>query len=222
LKGDVLPDRIILWLAHTDKDKITTKLQKLEKQGLEIRFCEDIKSYKKLIPALYEFPNDILITVDDDLLYYKDWFAKLKQGYIDNPQKICCHRAHLIALDNQNKILPYKQWEYCKANFQSPSNLIFPTGCGGILYPPHLLHPTVINEKQFMELCPQGDDIWFWAMAKLQGTEYYVVPNGHNSDNKKNDLQNKGGEEPLWHKNIEENRNDKQIKAVLEKYPETI
>lgn len=219
LNGDTLPDRIILWLAHNDKNKISKQLLKLQEQGLEIRFCEDLKSYKKLIPALCEYPKDILITIDDDLRYKKDWFAKLKQTFINDSHKICCHRAHLITFDNENKILPYKKWEHCKANYQSPAKFIFPTGCGGILYPPNSLHTNVLDEKLFMTLCPKADDIWFWAMAKLQATEHCVVPNGYNLDDKKNDLQKKGGEESLWLKNVEENWNDKQINTILEKYP---
>jgi hypothetical protein len=59
-------------------------------------------------------------------------------------------------------------------------------------------------------------------MAKLQGTEYYVIPNGYGSDGKMDDLQNQGGEEPLWQRNIEEGWNDKQIKSILEEFSEIL
>jgi hypothetical protein len=35
--------------------------------GLEIRTCRDLRSVKKLVPALEEFPRAFIATADDDL-----------------------------------------------------------------------------------------------------------------------------------------------------------
>ncbi|MDR0868362.1 MAG: hypothetical protein LBP75_07820 [Planctomycetota bacterium] len=219
--GAVLPDRVILWLAHDDKDKITPSLEKLQAHGLEIRFGDDLKSYKKLIPALREFPDDILITADDDTYYPRDWLSRLKAGYAQNPTKIWCHRAHIITLDEQRQIRSYNRWQGCAALPNTPSGLVFPTGVGGVLYPPHSLHPLITAEKEFLTLAPTADDVWSWAMAKLQGTEYGVIENGYGFGGKMFDLQNESGEKPLWQINTgEQNANDRQIAAVLAKFPE--
>ncbi|MGL5426399.1 MAG: hypothetical protein ACRDAS_00590, partial [Cetobacterium sp.] len=60
----LMPNKIILWLAEDEFNRynIPFMLQKLEKKGLEIGFCKDLKSYKKLIPTLVKYPNDIVIT----------------------------------------------------------------------------------------------------------------------------------------------------------------
>ena len=63
------PDSVVLWLAEEqfpDK-KIPETLLNLQKYGLEVRWCEDIRSFKKLVPSLREFPNDIIVTADDDI-----------------------------------------------------------------------------------------------------------------------------------------------------------
>ena len=215
----VLPDRIILWLAHGET--VPTQLRILQEHGLEIRFCEDVRSYKKLIPALKEFPEDFLITADDDLYYPRNWFAKLKMAYEADPGKIYAHRAHVITLGQDGKILPYRQWRLCAAGVETPQGLIFPTGGGGILYPPHSLHSLVTDEKEFTSLCPTADDVWFWAMAKLRGSQYNVIPYGYGHGGLLFGIQNDGGEEALWRKNAEGD-NDKQIAAVLRRFPELL
>lgn len=136
LNQTIVPDRIILWLAHGTP--IPTILKTFSEAGLEIRFCDDLKSYNKLIPALSEFPNDVLITVDDDVFYPQNWLEQLKNSHQADPSKIHVHRAHEIGVDGEGNLLPYKDWMFC---IQSTDNeeKIFPTGVGGILYPQQFL-----------------------------------------------------------------------------------
>ena len=70
LAGNTLPDKVVLYLTFSQfKDsKIPIELMALtnNNQLFEIRnYNEDIRSYRKLIPALKDFPNDIIVTVDD-------------------------------------------------------------------------------------------------------------------------------------------------------------
>ena len=57
-------NRIILWLDYSfEKQPLPKALQLLQKRGLEIEYCKDIRSYKKLIPALKKslFPLQIYV-----------------------------------------------------------------------------------------------------------------------------------------------------------------
>jgi hypothetical protein len=69
-------DKVILWLAEEEfpnKEKgLPRELIQLIKSGLTISWCRDIKSYKKLIPALEKYPKSIIVTADDDLYYQKN------------------------------------------------------------------------------------------------------------------------------------------------------
>jgi len=209
-KQSVRPDRIILWLGHGSK--IPDKLQKLQKKGLEIKFCEDIRSYTKLLPALHEFPNDVLITADDDVFYPSDWFKLLKDTYLQNPEKICFHRAHEIILDENNKFKPYMKWRH-EINTIENSKRLFPTGVGGVLYPPSSFNNEIFNKTKFTALAPTADDIWFWAMARLNGKEYVLVRNNIAKITEigiLNDGLNK----------INFTRNDEQLMNVVNEYPE--
>lgn len=97
LKQTIKPNKIILWLAKTEfikKEKnLPLNLLLLIKKGLDIKFIKkNIKSYKKLIPSLKKYPNNLIITVDDDIIYRKDTIEKLYKNYIKFPKDIIAHR----------------------------------------------------------------------------------------------------------------------------------
>lgn len=224
LRQEYKPDKLILWLAieefpNGEKD-IPQKILNFKQYGLTIKFCNNIRSYKKLIPALKEFPNDIIVTADDDIYYNKDWLGCLVNKYQSlGNNVIVAHRCHQVKFDKYNKIEDYKKWDKCVKNNEC-SFLNFFTGAGGVLYPPHSLFNECIKEEQFERICPTADDIWFWGMAILNNTKIaitdapmpltYTNPYRElslNGDNILYAVNGKGG-------------NDKQLKMLLHNYPE--
>lgn len=169
-------NKIVLWLDDSYKGKLLPQsLVKQQKRGLEIFFCKDIGPYKKLIPSLCRFPNDAIITVDDDAIYDYDLLERLIIPYLEDPSYIYCHRCHRMQLSHDGSILPYMQWmQHFNCN-DTPSHLNFATGVGGVLYPPHSLDEEVMNEKTFMEICKYADDVWYKAMAIKRGTRVKKV-----------------------------------------------
>lgn len=173
-------DMLILWLAEEqfpNKEKdLPRNLLNLKKYGLTIKWCKDLKSYKKLVFALKEFPNDIIVTADDDIFYPDNWLELLYKSYQDNPQYIHCHRAHQITLNNKGGLNSYNDWPKCISSINASYSNFCTTG-GGVLYPPKSLYKDVLNEALFMTLSPTADDIWFWAMTVLNHTKIKVVNN---------------------------------------------
>ena len=170
------PDEVILWLADSqfpDK-KLPENLTKLQQYGLTINWCEDLRSYKKLIPALQQYPNDIIITVDDDLYYAEDTIETLYNSYIKHPKDIHAHRCGEIVL-GKNKITDVSMRKLYFKEFLGASYLYRQIGYGGVLYPPHSLHSDVLDTKKFTTLVPTHDDIWFWVMAVLNNTKIRSV-----------------------------------------------
>ncbi len=217
-------DMLILYLAEDEfpnmEEDLPQRLLKLKENGLTIRWCKNLKSYKKLIPALTEFPNDIIVTADDDIYYPSDWLLKLYESYLKNPDNIHCHRAHRISFKN-NEIEPYKNWQTC-INYGSTSPINFFTGGGGVLYPPNSLHKDALNEELFLKLAPNADDIWFYAMAVLNNKKIQVVEKPCNNIKYVNPKRELGayGEGTLFLGKNSEGGNDHQLKNVLEHYPE--
>ena len=167
-------DRVVLWLAHEDLEKLPQSVLALREHGLEVRGCKDTRSYKKLIPALAEWPDATLVTADDDVYYPHDWLSGLIATAKLHPDAVIGMRAHMAKVTDDGALNSYAQWELAtSANAPRKTNeCLFPTGVGGILYPPGSLHPDVCDEKQFMSLCPNGDDIWFYWMARKAGTKH--------------------------------------------------
>lgn len=211
-------NRIILWLDTSFQEKsLPTTLERLKERGLEIAFCKDVRSYKKLVPTLCKFPNDVIITVDDDLIYDINLLENLIHAYLDNPNYIYCNRAHKMSLDTNGSLKSYNDWIYECKDIEA-SSLIFPTGVGGVLYPPHSLDREVYNETVFMDICQYADDVWFKAMALKKGTKAKRVETISSTGCEY--LENPSVQDiGLFNINAGSlNRNDEQIKAVFSKY----
>lgn len=214
------PDRIILWLDNTNfsEERLPHRLVRMrDKYGIEIRFCEDIRSYKKLIPTLQQYPNDILVTVDDDLVYRRRLLEHLYNAHLETPTMRLCSLAHQPTFNN-GLFAPYKKWTH-NVMYHSEKP-IFPLGGAGTLYPPHSLHTDVTDKGLFMSLAPQADDIWFWAMGELAGTKTRLIDFGYPFYQIDLLYQFFHKDASLMSSNLHEDNNDVQIKKVLGHYPD--
>lgn len=205
-------DRVILWIAHQDKNALTTAILELQKAGLEIAFCDDLRSYKKIIPSLQNYPDSFIVTADDDVYYWPTWLEELVRGYQRDGKDVICHRAHHIRLNEDGLPLAYSQWEM-ETQRVNASPLNFQTGVGGVLYPPDIFHADVLNVEAFKKLCPQADDVWLYWMLRLNGKSVrktartcalYCWPETQQI--------------ALWQNNLIGGGNDEQIKAMLNVY----
>lgn len=212
-------NRIVLWLDHiTMSQKLPVALKKQMNRGLEIYETPDIRSYTKLIPTLKAFPDATIITVDDDVIYDFDLIERLIMAHQTTPDAIYACRIHSMEFDNNGNLLPYHKWGFTKASIPKRH---FATGVGGVLYPPGSLGTEVLNEKVFLNICPTGDDIWFTAMAKLNGTPIMKVEtrNRNGEDYILNHaIQDMGLRHINIGKNGKDGKNDEQIKAVFTQY----
>jgi len=168
------PKKIILWLSqeqYQTEESIPQSLRALKKRGLEIRFCEDIKPHKKYYHTMQEYPDDIVVTVDDDIFYPENHLEMLWKKHLEYPDAVCCWFAHKIKFDEQGNIKKYKEWESGVSGCTVPTIQIMAVGCGGVLYPPHKLSERLFSIKDITELCPVTDDIWLKAMEVVNGVK---------------------------------------------------
>ena len=178
LNQKMKPQKIILWLAKSqfpngNKD-LSKKLLDLIDKGLTIEYYDrDIKSYKKLIPTLKKYPNNIIVTADDDIIYAKDWLEKLYKTYLKYPKDIVAHRITKFIYKKKT----FKIRTGGKYYYKKPSFLNKLVGLGGVLYFPNCFYKDILNEELFMKLAPTNDDIWFWLQAVLKGTRIRVAKN---------------------------------------------
>lgn len=222
LTGSVLPDKIALYLNRNQfEEGIPARLKELCSQNeiVEVRWYErEMRSYCKLVPALSDFPDDIIVTIDDDVDYKPDMLRNLLRWHRKHPEMIIAHRAKRIKPDK-----PYRKWKKIRwYRFLVKSNWadfnLLQTGVGGVLYPPHSLRADMIDPDKFIRLAPTQDDIWFWAAATANGTKVFPVPFGYN---KPKDLP-KPRELKLKVHNFkgDKDRNREALLNILKEYPE--
>lgn len=221
LNQTVKADEIILWLPNDEfldnESNIPEEILNLRNNGLTIKICENIKSYKKLIPALKEYPNDLIITADDDIYYPQDWIETLYLQHKKHPDNIITHRAKKITLNN-GEINSYNKWHIIESMQKASYTNFFTTG-GGTLFVPSFLDNTVFDEKLFKKLTPYSDDIWFWAMAVLNKTKIEVPPdNMYRLIYTKPERDVLNNKDTLWYSN--EKENDRQLANIFNEFPE--
>lgn len=168
LTQDVGADEIVLWIADNDMPLLPASITELQASGLTIRATEDLRSYKKIIPALREYSDAFIVTADDDVYYPSFWLRRLIEEYRPDVREVLCHRAHLMR-PTKTGYEPYDSWQFNIRSASSDQNIFF-TGVGGVLYPPSSLHPDVGNVAKLKALCPTTDDVWLNWMARLQRT----------------------------------------------------
>lgn len=66
----VCPDRVVINLSLNEYIPESVR-QYIDNHDIEMNFVKDTKVYKKLIPTLKRYPDDCVISIDDDFLYPK-------------------------------------------------------------------------------------------------------------------------------------------------------
>ena len=217
MQGSLKPNRIILWLQDDLKDVILpNSIKKQMERGLEVYYTKNILSYKKIIPTLLLCQESLIVTIDDDVLYEYDTLDRLFMAYCKNPSFIYGCRVKKIGINNKGIIEPYQSWTIME-DVGIPSNLNMCIGVGGVLYPAHCFSDEVFNEEAFMRLCPHGDDLWFWLMAKEKGFKAVKVYTHHS--NGIDYISNVGVQDiSLRRDNVHKNGNDLQFMSLAKEY----
>lgn len=222
LNQSLSPKEVVLWLAIEEfpnkEQDLPDALLNLQNNGLSIKWCNNLKSFKKLIPSLKEYSSSIIVTADDDIFYRKNWLKSLHDAYLKNPNSIICGRGRKIKVKGKT-LDKYETWEVCKT-FENPSYLNLMTGIGGVLYPPNSLNNEVFDYDLACKLCPDADDLWFWAMAVLNKTKITIIDfEKLISINISRDLKFTT-KKRLFDSNID--KNDVQVENILNNFPEIL
>lgn len=217
LRQKCQPQRIILWLADDEwnDNNLPPKIKQLRQKGVEIRYCNDTRSFKKFIPALSLCPNNNIMTVDDDIIYTSDTIDLVWRAHLQNPSEIIAFSTSMPITEN-GVPTHYAEWKHIPST--EKSLLVFPVGSGGTFYPVGSLNEIVLQEDIFMKICPLADDIWFWFCGLLNNTMKIFLKK------KASDMSfdalyqyfHKGS--ALTHTNRLEHANDKQFRNLFEYY----
>ena len=210
-------DKILVYLTDDIKEShLPSSLLELRDRGIEYRFVPlDLKPHKKYYYAMQEFPDDIIVTVDDDVIYYKEMLSELYKTYLKFPKCIVTGRAHEITFNDDGSIKAYDDWNWCSQKCEQSSMKLLATGAGSVLYPPHLLDKKLLFNLDYIKHYITVDDLWLKLVEVLSNVPTVVcslriekmregIP----------DTQAQG----LFNKNVGKNENDLYLKDLDKKF----
>ena len=216
-----MPNRIVLWLdnEHWNDDNLPPLIKRLQKSGLEVYYCEDIKSYKKLIPSLKMFPNNPIVVIDDDSYYDKDLVKWLVEAYEHSDKRTVFATCAKIPEKRNGRYIPYAEWK--NDQYADENTEVSLIGCGGGIYPPGIFDEEILKDEVFMKLAPTADDLWFWVQEMRNGISVRLTPKfGYHllrSVNKIEDFDVSNSDN-LTLTNVVQGRNTQQFEALLQYY----
>ena len=168
--------------------KIPYNLKKLQQKykKFTIHYCNNIGSYRKLIPLLIEKKNRdcLIITTDDDKIYKKNFLNRLVKAYFDNDKKyIIAYRGFLKTnkylrdmtnLNENNEVNNIINKYHNKSNkilqdlvyhlqtkYPIINKLTFFVGNDGVLYHTRFFSPITCNLNLIKKIGNYHDDFWF-------------------------------------------------------------
>ena len=224
VRQTIKPDRIILWLTHEEfprhEEEIAPYLLELIKRWkITIGWTHNERAYNKLIPSLKAYPDDIIVTADDDIFYWQDWLEGLYRDYLQYGN-ITAHRVDRVIVDGNGRIKEHASWPFAERGSVAYANV--GTGVGGVLYFPGCFHPDVTDATKYMRLCPMADDLWFWAMEVLGGQKIRTTRDPVHDMICVNPMRefSKDPAEHLMAENVFRGGNERQLRSLLEEYPQ--
>lgn len=169
-------DRIVLWLSELqfpDK-KLPKEFNELISYGLEVRFTEDdLRSHKKYFYMLQEQrPDELVVTVDDDIIYEKDMLKRLIETNLRFPNCIVCDYAPEYFLDEKGIIVPYCQWKVdSEKGVEDPSDWLMPYTGAGCLYPYKVMPDSTFDKEAIIKNAFSADDLWMRFNSLSKGVK---------------------------------------------------
>lgn len=217
LNQSMKPYKVILWLAGEQfpQKRLPQSLRRMQKRGLEVKFCDDLKPHKKYYYAMQEYPDYYIITADDDIFYPENHIEQLWKGHKEYTNCVICNWSHKILVDENGEFMEYNNW--INNVKESPSHLTLAVGCNGVLYPPHCLGNMLFDKQKIIERALFTDDLWLKCIEVLSNIKvininevaliyFSVIKTQHDG---------------LWIKNTKhEKMNDIVWKQLMEEFPE--
>jgi hypothetical protein len=179
LNGTLIPNKIVLTIYKKDILFISKKIKNYFNQNqisLLIVNNIDIKSHKKYFYVMQKYPYDIIITIDDDIIYENNTLEILYKSYLKYPNEISAKRVHLIKYKKNGKSMSYKRWHKGYKLLKIPSFDLMPTTGAGTLYPPNILKIKYSIIYNILN-CITSDDIFLKYIENKLKIKIVWVPN---------------------------------------------
>lgn len=220
MRQTIKPDKVLLYLSNEQfpngRQDLPDSLLRYEAGRLEIIFVDnDFRSHKKYYYAMRDYPNDLVITVDDDIFYPTTMIQTLVKYHDIYPQAVIARYARVLEWTENEEVKSSSCWKHLRKTRDVGDSCFFGTG-GGTLFPApaNCLYKSVLDIDLARELCPLEDDLWLNTMVRLQHTQIIVVKDYKDIL----PIQNKGDVKLYSRNGGEDNMTDRQMNRVVSYY----
>lgn len=185
LHQSLLPERINLWISHEPfmADKGIAALPNWINELnhihdiIRVHYVDNIGPYRKIIPALRSSANeDVIVYVDDDVIYANAWFEGLLNTFEKLERKyVVASRVRVKKNNFFGKLQSYNMFHVCSEQQLFSSDFII-TGVGGCILMRKHIKDEFLELNDFCELIPKTDDIWISKIIELSNSQVFCNP----------------------------------------------
>lgn len=184
LNQTVKSNKIILTLIEDEfpngEGEFPQKIQDLKEKGIEFLWAkENLRPHNKYFYSMQKYPDAIIITIDDDILYPKDTIAKLVASYQKFPNAISALHTDKFSIKNSQLDLYSKAIIGYKKDLFQPKLDLMAEGFAGVLYPPSILPKETYNIQLIKKCTPIADDIWLKCIELKNNIPVVCADNNH-------------------------------------------
>lgn len=139
-----------------------------------IWYPRNIRSHKKLIPALKKYPDNPILIIDDDVVRKDGWLEMFINDHKKYPNDIIGGSfAYYFDKDFKWKRFIGKKRKQVNTANDVPGILLRnarpANGLGGVLYPPHTFtDPRFFDEDLMMKISPTSDESWQYCFNVIE------------------------------------------------------
>lgn len=184
----VRADEIVLYLSIEEfpdaEESIPHSLRRcVGKGGFRIEWVKgNLKSHKKYYYALQQYRKDIVITVDDDVIYADTMISDLVDGCNRFPDAVSARNARMIIREG-GELDTYGRWKKRLDQYSDmPRMDLCAIGAGGVCYPPLLAESRWFDEQEILGFAGEQDDLWLKYNEVMDGIPVvYIKPSHHDT-----------------------------------------
>ena len=206
------PDLIVLWLGNR-ADYPRRTMARIEKMGVAVKYREDLGPNTKYHYAFGEYKRDLVITVDDDIIYHEAMVEELYQTHAKHPDLVIARRVHRMRFNADHSPARYVDWIWEYRDADGPAHDLLATGVGGVLYPPVVMALACWDNTDFLRVSPACDDIWLKFCELAHGIRVCAVDNSRYD---RDVVYYRGQKTSLSAENVDRGKNDERMASCAE------
>lgn len=166
--------KLVLNIKEEDKDLIPDDIKKYE--TLEIYIVpENLKSHNKYYWTFLRYPDEDVITLDDDVFYTASLIKTYINGLSIHKNCIITNSAKMLLLNDTTKMIEYPE-KYNQVYLPFPNKKLFAFGCNGIAYPKGAINSSDIDLNELKEYI-NDDDLYLKLLELRKGLKVVSISN---------------------------------------------